>query len=139
MKKVNSVKYVAFDGKEFLSKKDCEDYEKKEASKRFFAVWHTPDLTEGRGFQRKTVFCVEPYGWSGYSTFEAMKDYCIRKFGRKLAFVQGVSPTENWSLKEITRGQFEEAKHQFGTLTPTKCPKAYLVAGEKETGYIEKS
>lgn len=100
--------FIAEDGKEFLTAKDCEQYEKEELARwkeiRFFRVIHSPDLTEGRGWGASTYLAVE----AGYSAQHYVELFCEQTFGSRVAFVQGCSPMTSWTIYDVTLKQFIE-------------------------------
>lgn len=108
MRKMKTFVYVADDGTPFNKEDDCVKYEAELEKERrlltYWIVYHTPDLTEGRGLQECTLIecrcdsCAK----------EFMLDFCYEKFGQQIAMVQGVSPMPSWTLTEINRKRFQE-------------------------------
>ena len=97
MKEKQTTTYMADDGKEFISKKECEVYEKKLASMQLWSVTHSPDCCEGRGYHGRTYIRTE----SAHQN--EVEDFCYKKFGCKSAYVQGVRNgyMPNWSLTKL--------------------------------------
>ena len=58
MEEIKETVYVAKDGKRFLDKKECEEYESWIGNIRYFIVRHTPDLNETGLFMRESVVAV---------------------------------------------------------------------------------
>lgn len=90
--------YVTKDGQEFLNKAEAEKHEQTLENTRYFIVNHSPDLTEGRRFHATTVFTTAIK--NQYMVAELVADYVYRTLGRRVAFVQGVSPVPNWTFRE---------------------------------------
>lgn len=104
--------FLADDGKEFLSEKECKDYEdnilglKKKI--KYYKSTCCPDLTEGRGYYLHVYFAVLD---SNYCSFERALKYMIDKYGSPIAYVQGCSPMPNWFVpKESTEEEFNKAE-----------------------------
>lgn len=92
------------DGKEFISKESAEEYIKKAGARLnyvFFAVQEAPDLTEGRGFQRKTVYAVKKTKHPSVGLAEqALIQYLFDSNGQKaLADAYG-TPSVLWNIRE---------------------------------------
>jgi hypothetical protein len=88
--------YIAEDGKEFIDKTECEKYEVKlkedEKTVTFWQIVNQPDLTEGRGYYGLIYAKVKVGEHDSPIIF--LQDYCVRTFGRPIAFVQG-----NWKKR----------------------------------------
>ena len=100
--------FVAKDGKEFLIKSECENYEKNvleiKSNIKYFRSCCCPDLTEGRGWYRNIYFAVLE---KNYCHFERALKYMIDKYKSPIEYVQGVAPMPNWSVpKECTEQEF---------------------------------
>jgi hypothetical protein len=109
------VQIFIVEGKEFLDKKDAEEYEKeikKELGYTFFTISHDPDLTEGRGYYKNTVIAVS----GNYAEEATALKFCFDNYGTPLEFVMGVCPTPNWILgtgkRFNTIKELEEFKKQ---------------------------
>lgn len=97
--------YIADDGKEFFSEAECKQYEAEQAKTTYWRITHGPDLTEGRGHYGLT-FVTFPYqGYVGAEDY--MLDFCFKRFGPKVEFVQGASEIRNWSFERVQRADFE--------------------------------
>ena len=92
MEEKTSIVYVAFDGKEFTKKQECESYEKEIKSMQLWRVIHSPDCTEGRGYYGCTYLNTKN------ASKEEVEDFCFEEFGKKSAYVMGVSFVRNWIL-----------------------------------------
>ena len=93
MKAIKKVVYESIDGLAFPDKEACEKHEARMGERQektsYWRVHHSPDLTEGRGWNALTL--VECYGDKYYAK-ELMMDWCFREFGRPVAYVMGVAP-----------------------------------------------
>lgn len=77
--------YIADDGKEFTSEKDCDDYEKKIKDMRYFLITCEPDLTEGRGYYKQFIVKCN----FGNDSMLIVQEYCRATFGRCYDFIMG--------------------------------------------------
>lgn len=108
-KKITKTVYIANDGKEFLTKEDCEKHEKfvEEILSRinYFCIRCHPDLTETGYFQHKiyaAVFSVH------YLYKEIAFEWALRKFGHLLGeSVQGYGFQPHFSVSEISKEEYE--------------------------------
>ena len=130
--------FYADDGTRFLSADECRSYEDEQRARaarmssiRFYAVAHSPDTTEGRGWYGRLHIAVEPpkYGPSA-ETFALT--VCFALFGLPLAWVQGVSVTENWSCAEETREAFESWREDVGRVGDTRSPARAVFVSDGE-------
>lgn len=109
-KEVTKTVYIADDGKEFLTKEDCEKYEKfvKEILSRieYFCIRCNPDLTETGYFQHKIYVAV----WSNHSFhYEIAFEWALRKFGHLLGeSVQGYGFQPHFSVSEVSKEEYEK-------------------------------
>lgn len=110
--------FLSEDGKEFLSEDECKLYEENTLNRykgiKYFYVFHSPDLTEGRGMYGKTFIAFE--NDCSYMANEYLNDWCFHLFGRAVEYVQGCSPIPNWSLHETTKEQWENRKNSKATV-----------------------
>lgn len=100
--KVKSVKIYEVEGKEFTDKKQAEEHLanlKKELSFTYYVVSHSPDLTEGRGYQRKSKIAVA----GSRHNYESLMHYLSKRFGSPLEFIQGVEPIPNYSISSSNK------------------------------------
>lgn len=89
--------FITDDGKTFFDKKQAEHYEEQLKNKKAYKVQYAPDLNE-TGFLQKTgyILCYAQWGNDLW-----VEDWLYNNFGKRIEFVQGVSPTENWKFKRI--------------------------------------
>lgn len=107
MKIDTRVQYIADDGTAFNKEEDCLAYEVEQADlarrTSYWKVIHSPDLTEGRGFYGHSAFKLV----ASTLAQEFMEDFCFARFGRRVEFIQGVSPMPNWILTQIDKVTFD--------------------------------
>lgn len=102
--------YIANDGKEFLTKEDCEKHEKlvnEVISKiRYFCIGCNPDLTETGYYQHKiyvAVFSVH------YQYQEIVFEWALRKFKSYLGVsVQGYGFQPHFRVSESNKDEYEK-------------------------------
>ncbi|WP_337646891.1 hypothetical protein [Paraprevotella clara] len=108
-KEVTKTVYIADDGKEFLTKEDCEKHEKfvKEILSRikYFCIRCHPDLTETGSFYHKIYVAV-------FSEHYLYKDiafeWALRKFGHLLGEgVQGYGFQPHFSVSESNKDEYD--------------------------------
>lgn len=94
--------WVSMDGKEFLSQKDCQDYEAavSKMTDRLMGVSvtiiaHQFEATEGRGYDKRTYVFHE-------CSQMALIDWAITQYGTPLAPWYGTSFYEAWKLHPQT-------------------------------------
>lgn len=101
--------YVAEDGKEFLTKEECEKHEKfaREVLSKiaYFTVFCQPDLTETGTFQHKIYVAVlsDHYQQKAIAT-----EWCIRKFGYLGESVQGYGFQPHFALNDSNEEEYKE-------------------------------
>lgn len=138
MKKETRAVFIADDGKIFDDEKDCQKYEeaikKREKKTSYWIVTHNPDLTEGRGYYGITF--LEVYG-PEHGAELWVRDFCFRKFGRPIAFVQGVSAIANWSLSKADREKFLQGGSTSVGDYAYKADTLRLICGKREEGLVE--
>ncbi len=133
--------YIADDGKEFTSAAACTEHERQIALRKesttYWCVRHGPDLCEGRGYQLVTYLSVYSTGYIPAGTW--VNDWCYEQFGRKLSFVQGVSPMETWVLRQVTREEFQNSGDHTNYIGSTRITPTVisLVQGTGEEGLVE--
>jgi hypothetical protein len=132
--------YYADDGTVFDDEAACKKYEdsirERVSRTSYWVVHHSPDLTEGRGYCG--IAYLEAYIPADYPAQDIwLEDWCIKTLGRKLAFVQGVSPMPAWILHKIDREKF--LKKQDGSIGSTRisAKAVKLIVGDKESGLLE--
>lgn len=133
--------YYADDGTVFDDETACTKYEEsvraRAAATTYWTVRHTPDTTEGRGYFGLTY--IEAYIPVNYpSTQVWIEDWCIKTFGRKLDFVQGVAPMEAWILHPINREKFLHRQDSSLGSTRIKAEVVNLIIGQRDSGLLKK-
>lgn len=78
---------------------------------RYWFVNHNADLTETGTHMNKTYIKTV---WEGFPAQQAaereiLEDFCFKRFGSKVVYVQGVAPTVGWVIYESTVEEFEAA------------------------------
>lgn len=102
--------WIADDGREFLSKKDCEAHENALKNVKYFASSCAPDLTEGRGYNHQILFVVND---DQHVHQQRCLQWLIDNKGRVLSYVMGVSPMLTWTgPHEITAENFQQLRKQ---------------------------
>lgn len=94
MEKETKEVYVTKDGKVFLTEARARGHERFLSDTKYFQVHYDPDLNE-TGSSRKIgyVAVIANHSHELYAL-----DYMYKKFGSQVAYVQGQSPTRNWTL-----------------------------------------
>ncbi len=127
-KKVTKTVYIANDGKEFLTKEDCEKHETfvEETLSRikYFCIRCHPDLTETGYYQHKIYVAV----FSEHSFHEKIAfEWALRKFGHLLGeSVQGYGFQPHFSVSEVSKEEYEECPATVWGGTPLKSEKIFL-------------
>lgn len=127
-KEITKTIYIANDGKEFLTKEDCEKHEKfvKEILSciKYFCVRCHPDLTETGYFQHKIYVAV----FSRHSFHkEVTIEWALRKFGSILGEgVQGYGFQPRFSVSEVSKEEYEERPATVWGGTPLESDKIFL-------------
>ena len=126
-KEVTKKIYVADDNKEFLSKEECEKYEKfvKEILSRieYFCISCQPDLTETGLFQQNLYVAV--YSNNHYHE-EIAFNWAIKTCGYLGRGVQGYGFQPNFSLSKSNRIDFDECKPIKWGGTDVKSERLFL-------------
>lgn len=105
------MKYVANDGTEFNSEKECKEYE--DSIDCFWAISFKPDLTEGRCMQGTIVVNTADLGTSDYTTELYLMDWCYRHIGKPVEFVMGVSPINNYNVTKVTKYVYDDNDYEY--------------------------
>jgi hypothetical protein len=95
-KTIEKTIFLADDGTEFLDKEKCKAYEDDYKNVKIFRVFHSPDLTEGRGLRKELLLCVK----ATFSHTLWAELWCERMFGSRVDFAQGVAIVNAWTLSE---------------------------------------
>ena len=109
-KEITKTIYIANDGKEFLTKEDCEKHEKfveKILSRiKYFCIRCHPDLTETGYFQHKIYVAV--FSKNGIFSKEIAFQWALKKFGTYLGeSVQGYGFQPRFSVSEVSKEEYE--------------------------------
>jgi hypothetical protein len=102
----NKVVYTTEDGKTFFDKKEAQRHEDTLKNTKAYQVRYCPDLNE-TGTLQKTGYIICNAQWGNDLWVE---DWLYKKFGSRVAFVQGVAPTTNWTFQHIERNKVEAEK-----------------------------
>lgn len=108
MREIKSTYYVTDDGKEFKNKKEAEIHETKLKNVKSFLVRYSPDLTEGRGFQKIGIVMVHANNLHK----DFVEHWCYGKFGNRIDFCMGVYGSNaivpTWYVKEANGDDLRE-------------------------------
>ena len=127
-KEITKTIYIANDGKEFLTKEDCEKHEKfvKEILSRiqYFCIRCIPDLTETGYYKHKIYVAV----FSEHFFHEEIAfEWALRKFGHLLGeSVQGYGFQPRFSVSEESKEEYEKCPATVWGGTPLKSEKIFL-------------
>lgn len=112
-KKVEKTIFLAEDGKEFLTEKDCLFYEEKVLKRlkniKYFGIYHGADFTEGRGFFSYSLVAVD----MEYCQKEWVEMYCQLRFGQKIDWMYG-TPAQVWEISSIEEKDYFNRKPKNG-------------------------
>lgn len=100
--------FIAEDGRRFASADECQTYENDVLNRvkkiRFFNVWCNADLTETGQPMARTVLAVE------HAIPDAAAiDYCVKKFGPAVQYLQGVAPVRGWQIAPVDADMWTKA------------------------------
>lgn len=109
-KEITKTVYIANDGKEFLTKEDCEKYEKFVENTlsciKYFCIRCHPDLTETGYFQHKIYVAVLS---NNYLHREIAFEWALRNFKSYLGVsVQGYGFQPHFSVSEVSKEECEK-------------------------------
>ncbi|MCJ2381778.1 hypothetical protein MUN53_14390 [Parabacteroides sp. AGMB00274] len=127
-KEITKTIYIANDGKEFLTKEDCEKHEKfvTEILSRikYFCVRCHPDLTETGYFQHKIYVAVFS---KHYLYKEIAFEWALRKFNGYLGeSVQGYGFQPQFSVSEVSKEEYENCPPTEWGGSKLKSEKKFL-------------
>jgi hypothetical protein len=135
MKVVHEPQYVADDGKSFSTEAECLAYEEAErkrlANITYWKIYSGFDCTEGRGFGSGTLVQLSFKDMAK----EYMLDYCFKRLGSPVCYVQGVSPARNWTLTEITKEEFDAGMDVYIGSSKRAAGKIKLSISQKNNGH----
>lgn len=128
MRQVNQPVFISDDGREFTSEKDCKDWEehyrKLKKNLAYFSVNHSPDLTEGRGMQRTTLYGVLADEGSGTPSQTLLLHYLFEANKGAVTKWYCDAPHALWRHRSISEGEFDSL--QLGIVHGRKIDKKYL-------------
>jgi hypothetical protein len=106
MKQELKTVYITEDGKRFFSESEAKQHEQLMSNTKAYVVCYSPDLNE-TGNLGKIGYIICSAKWSNDLWVE---DYLYNKFGSRIAFVQGVSPTQKWRFERVDISRVDESK-----------------------------
>lgn len=128
MRQVNQPVFISDNGREFTSEQDCKEWEAhySELKKNlaFFSVSHSPDLTEGRGMQRTTLFGVLADEGSGTPSESLLLHYLVEHHKGVVTRWYCDAPHSLWRHRRITETEFDTL--QLGVVHGRKVDKKFL-------------
>lgn len=128
-KKITKTVYITNDGKEFLTKEDCEKHEtfvERILSRiKYFCIRCHPDLTETGNFQHKIYVAV--FSKNGIFSKEIAFQWALKKFGTYLGeSVMGYGFQPHFNVSEVSKEEYEECSATVWGGTPLKSEKIFL-------------
>jgi hypothetical protein len=140
MKEIQTVSYASDDGKVFLTKEECVQYEKElENRKRntyYFSLSHSPDLTEGRGYSGLAFFSVylpdiSHFSFDAQFARDLFLGYVLNTLKLSMVeFVMGVSPVRGFYIAEVDENKYKDSSKFYAQVgdVKTKSRKKELIA-----------
>lgn len=110
--------YIADDGTEFDSEKECVEYEKEQQAledfRKYYIVRYNPDTGEGRRLFNSTVYLQVTSNHKVHH-ISAMYDLLYERLGKKAAYFYGKSehPLDAWVVEPVTKEQFLTSKSKI--------------------------
>lgn len=139
MRQVNQPVFISDDGREFTSEQDCKEWEahysKLKKNLAFFRVNHSPDLTEGRGMQRTTLFGVVADEGSGTSAETLLLHYLVENNKGVVTRWYCEAPHALWRHRSISEAEFDSI--QLGVVHGRKIDKKFLCWSRKVGTVVE--
>lgn len=112
--------YKTIDKKEFFNEDDAI-YHEKSITTEYVLVGYDPDLNDTG--QLTKFGLIEIVNGHNFQEDYAM-DVCFKKFGSKIAYVQGNCPTSNWDvLKVLTYAEYLDSKGEYEIIETYKETK----------------
>lgn len=106
MKTETRTVYTTNDGRTFFEESEAKRHEERLNHTKAYLVRYAPDLNEtGRLNEEGYIVCHAR--WSNELWVE---DWLYRKFGNRVALVQGVSPTPNWTFTKVDMENVDNSK-----------------------------
>lgn len=83
-----------------------------DSATKYWFIAHGPDLTETGYLMKRTYLKTIWIGLPAHQAceFETVCDWCRDRFGKEVAYVQGVAPTLAWSVAPSDPTEFETAE-----------------------------
>ena len=132
--------FIAKDGKEFLTEKECQDYENNVLERlnkiNYFVVLYNADLTETGCFMCRNYVAVE-VSCSGHLSEDYLATWAFRIYGSKVAFVQGRAPCSNWSIVKSDKKAYDKAQPIKWGGYETQTEKLFFSNGAFLPGFPE--
>ena len=139
MRQVNQPVFISDDGREFTSEQDCKEWEahysKLKKNLAFFRVNHSPDLTEGRGMQRTTLYGVVADEGSGTSAETLLLQHLFVQNKGAVTKWYCDAPHALWIHSKISEEQFDLSN--VGVVHGRKVDKKYLRWSTKAGDVVE--
>lgn len=125
-KQIKKTIYVANDGKEFLTKEECEKHEEfvKETFShiKYFCIYCEPDLTETGYFMHKIYVAV----LSNYLHKEIVTEWGMRKFDYLGQDVQEHGFQLCFSVSEVSKEEYEKCPSTIWRGRDLKSERIFL-------------
>ena len=118
MKVLTRTTYIADDGTEFDTEKECVEYEREQEAledfRKYYIVRYNPDTGEGRRLFNSTVYLQVTSNHRVNHT-SAVHDLLYEKLGKKAAYFYGKSehPMDVWTVESVTKEQFLTSKSKI--------------------------
>lgn len=98
----------------------------------FWIIHHSPDCTE-TGFHQKRSYLKTT--WKGFPAQrnceqQIVEDFCYKRFGSKVDYVQGVCPCSAWCVTQSDAVGFRKASPNTWGGTPTETRRITLDIGD---------
>lgn len=110
MKTIKTKVYEAKDGSLHSTSEECLKYEASLPNYEYFKLSHSVDLTETGYFMSFTYIRVNTNGFDISFTFRLLSDWCYRKLGNSVDYVQGCAMCHAWRLDFSNEKEFKESK-----------------------------
>jgi hypothetical protein len=100
---------------------------------KYWVIHHDADLTETGCSMCRTYVKSNWVGFPAQRTLEQeiLEDFCYKRFGNKVAYVQGVAATLSWRVDEIVKEVYDKANPVRWGGYNTKTMKLELDIGNR--------
>jgi len=100
---------------------------------KYWVINHDADITETGYCMRRTYVKSNWTGFPAQRTHEKeiMEDFCYKRFGNKVVYVQGIAATLNWEVDEIAQEIYEKTPPVRWGGYKTKTMKLELDIGNR--------